>query len=43
MDFATMDGVPIQQFYMSRLAQSHVTIANQIVYAVITKYHTETY
>ena len=38
-----MDSVLIQQFHMSRLAQSRVTVANQIVYAVITKYHTETY
>ena len=27
--------LPIQQFHASRLAQSYVTVANQIVYAVI--------
>ena len=30
------DGLPIQWFHLSILAQSHVTVANQIVYAVIT-------
>ena len=27
--------LPIQQFHVSRLAQSYVTVANQIVYAAI--------
>ena len=27
--------LPIQQFHTSRLAQSHVTVANQIVYSGI--------
>ena len=27
--------LPIQRFHTSRLAQSHVTVANQIVYAAI--------
>ena len=27
--------LPIQRFHMSRLAQSYVTVANQIVYAAI--------
>ena len=34
---------PIQQFHTSRLAQSYVTVANQIVYAQIATQHTETY
>ena len=28
-------GLPIQRFHMLRLAQSHVTVANQIVYTTI--------
>ena len=33
---------PIQQFHALRLAQSYVTVANQIVYVAIATYHTET-
>ena len=34
------DGLPI---HMSRLTQSHVTLANQIVYRAIAMQHTEIY
>ena len=29
------DGLPIQRFHTLRLAQSHVTVANQILYTAI--------
>ena len=38
-----LDGLLIQRFHLSILAQSHVTIVNQIVYAAITTYHMKTY
>ena len=37
------DGHPMQWFHMSRLAQSHVTVANKIVYVPIATQLTETY